>query len=326
MKSIYVNYHIFSEKVEKKEKIVLISDAHDIFTKSKIQYQLISDINKLGAHHVSIAGDTMQGVKYENNKKCAELSYFLDGLAEAQPVVLSLGNHDLVGLTKKGRQNFRDLGNFENIYPLDNQSVIIDNFRITGFSSDRDAYAPANHASGRANELYTNDWNSSGIDIKTDSDFFEELVGHAPHPLASRYVGENAKGIRNFDIYLTGHLHNGYVPCWYKGKGIEKLADKGIWEMPVEKDLNGKMIKVRPWVYTKTDLCRGLHYISNEGSMGMQLGNSDINYIDDIGYDKTKTVPLVISGGVNKFFGLPSSPEITVIDIYPKDKTLVKTK
>ena len=35
-----------------------------------------------------------------------------------------------------------------------------------------------------------------------------------------------------------------------------------------------------------------------------------------------KTIPLVISTGVNRLFGLPSSPEITCIHIHPKEKSL----
>ena len=87
MQSIIVNYHLFSDKLNQSQRIVLISDIHDIFTNKKIAKQLIRDINDLKSHHVAIAGDTMQGNKYGNAKKCKQLSYFLDALSEAQKVL-----------------------------------------------------------------------------------------------------------------------------------------------------------------------------------------------------------------------------------------------
>lgn len=332
MKITKINYDLFSDKVKKDERVVLISDAHDKLTDRKFSSQLIKGINDLKPHHVAIAGDTMQGVKYNNPEKCRDLAYTLEGLAEAQPVVMSLGNHDLVGLTEEGRRNYRGLGaNSGNVYPLDNQSVVLGDFRVTGFSTEREAYAPSNHKSGKANELFVQDWNSSGIILpKENSPYFEELVGHAPHPLASREVLENALGIKNFNMYLTGHLHDGYMPAWLRPKLVSRVKDKGIWEMPVETDKDGKVKFVRPWVYTKTNLCRGVHYIGSEpiasryedGRIYLNDGTeiTEEQFAEIIRRQQKEPVPLVISGGINKFFGLPASPEVTVIDIHPSEK------
>ncbi len=317
MKSIIVNYDIFSDKLSGDEKVVLISDVHDAFSNKKIKNQLIRDINDLNPHHVSIAGDTMQGNKYGDLKKCNQLSFFLDGLAENQPVVLSLGNHDLVGLTEEGRKNFRNLGDSKKVFPLDNETITLDKFRITGFSTGRKAYDSSYHKSGMINKFYTEDWNQTNIEILKNSPFFEELVGHAPHPLASEYVQQNAKGIQNFDLYLTGHLHDGYVPRWYTKKHLSSIQDFGVWEMPIERDINGKITFIRPWIYTKVDLCRGLHYVGSN-----QITFEDGSTIDNSENSNGKTIPLVISTGVNRLFGLPSSPEITCIHIHPKEKSL----
>lgn len=317
MKSIIVNYSFFSEKVDQTQRVVLLSDLHDIFTNKKVAKQLIHDVNQLYAHHIAIAGDTMQGNKYSDSTKCSQLSYFLDALSEAQPVVLSLGNHDLVGLTEYGRRKFRDLGERSNVYPLDNQTLILDDFRISGFSTGREAYAPSNHVSGKVNQLFAEEWNESGIEVEPDSPFIEELVGHAPHPLASDWVGKKARGIRNFDLYLTGHLHDGYVPYWYKKKHLDSILDRGVWEMPVERNGQGTITKIRPWIYTPTHFCRGMHFI---GTGRIEFENGTV--VQNVMTHPTDPVPLVISGGVNKLFNLPSHPEITCVDIHPKTKTL----
>lgn len=319
MKSIIVNYDIFTDKLLNDEKVVLISDIHDIFSKEKMRNQLIKDINELNPHHVSIAGDTMQGSKYNDSKKCSQLSYFLDGLSESQPVILSLGNHDLVGLTEEGRKNFRNLGDDKKVFPLDNETIILDNFRITGFSTGRKAYDSAYHKCGMANKFFTDDWNQTDIKVQKNSCYFEELVGHAPHPLNSEYVQQNANGIKNFDLYLTGHLHNGYVPRWYSDNHSSKIQDFGVWEMPIERDENGKITFIRPWIYTKIDLCRGLHYVQSN-KITFSGDNTIINQSDN------KVIPLVISSGVNPLFGLPCSSEITCIHIHPKEKVLENIK
>lgn len=320
MKSIVVYYDIFSDKLSTNQRVVLISDIHDAFSKKKLQNQLVKDINDLKPHHTSISGDVMQGVKYADLKKCNQLSYFLDSLAEAQPVVLSLGNHDLVGLTEYGRENFRNLGNHKQVFPLDNESIILDNFRITGFSPNRKAYDSSYHKSGLANQSFSSDWNKSSIDIDKNSSFFEELLCHAPHPLASTYVQENANGIRNFDLYLSGHLHDGYIPYWYKKNHLPSIQDFGVWEMPIERNENGKITFIRPYIYDKINLCRGMHYIGSDVVIfedGSQIGNFQ---------SEEETTPLVISSGVNKLFGLPSFPEIICIDIHPKEKVLNSKK
>lgn len=321
MKSLIINYDIFTDKLLNDEKVVLISDVHDIFSKEKMRKQLIKDINELNPHHISIAGDTMQGSKYSDSKKCSQLSYFLDGLAENQPVMLSLGNHDLVGLTEEGRKNFRNLGDDKKVFPLDNETITLDNFRITGFSTGRKAYDSAYHKCGMANKFFTDDWNQTDIKVQKNSSYFEELVGHAPHPLKSEYVQQNAKDIKNFDLYLTGHLHNGYVPRWYSNNHSSKIQDFGVWEMPIERNENGRITFIRPWIYTKVNLCRGMHYVGSS-----KITFEDGTVINESSCSQEKNIPLVISTGVNPLFGLPCSPEITCIHIHPQEKSLGSRK
>ena len=52
---------------------------------------------------------------------------------------------------------------------------------------------------------------------------------------------------------------------------MDSIQDRGVWEMPIEKDLRGKITVIRPWVYTSTRLCRGMHFIG-EGKMELENG------------------------------------------------------
>lgn len=315
MKFYTINYSFFSDKVNEPRRIVLISDLHDMFKKPKKALKLIEAVNCLGGHHVAIAGDVMQGVKYSNSKNCGKLAYLLEGIAEAQPVIMSLGNHDLVGLTEEGRKNFRNISHNPNVHTLDNESFIQDEFRITGFSTGREAYAPSNHSSGVANMLFAEDWKNSKIAINPDSKYFEELVGHAPHPLASPYVQCIASGIEDMDLYLAGHLHNGYLPINMSFFMKHAVEDMGIWKMPKSVSLDGKKT-FNPLVYKRTHLCRGMHTIGRNGVIKTTLsdGMSYYNRIED----DSKAPKLIVSGGINRLFGLPSDSEITTIDILPE--------
>lgn len=316
MKFYIINYSFFSDKVNQPRKIVLISDLHDMFKDPVKAKGLIEAVNRLGGHHVAIAGDVMQGVKYSDPESCKKLAYLLEGIAEAQPVAMSLGNHDLVWLTEEGRKNFRNLSHNPNVHTLDNESFIQDEFRITGFSTDRKAYAPTSFTSGENKTLFAEDWNKAGISINPNSKYFEELVGHAPQPLASPYVQQNAVGISDMDLYLTGHLHNGYLPLEMPPLVRHIIKDKGILEMFAIKFSNGLIIP--NLFFIPVNLCRGLHFVGKEGVIKTTLDDGFTYYKKNRDKDLPST-PLVISGGINRYFGIPSAGEITVIDILPEE-------
>ena len=54
-------------------------------------------------------------------------------------VIIGLGNHDLWGLTKKGLTNFKNL-KCENVYPIYNETIIIDDNTFTNFIPDKSCY------------------------------------------------------------------------------------------------------------------------------------------------------------------------------------------
>ena len=84
-------------------------------------------------------------------------------------------------------------------------------------------------------KYFANDYNNSNLTIEKNSKYFEEFIGHSPHPLVSEYVRQNANGINYYDMYLTGHLHDGYIPNFYKNKNIQKLQDYGFGKCSLKK-------------------------------------------------------------------------------------------
>lgn len=320
MKSYIKNYNIYSKKIKDSIKIVLIADLHNVFSRSeKATKSLIKDINSIEAHHISVAGDIMQGNKYTNLKVLKNLSRFLKELSESKPVFLSLGNHDLIGLTDEGFKNYKNLDKNSGVYPLYNESIIIDNFRITAFTP--------------ANEIFIKDWDSSNIPINKNSKYIEEIIGHDPFPLANKNTINNLEDLKNADLYLAGHMHDGYLPHKIIKNNLNKIKDFGITEMFVERNYEGKISKIRPWIFTKIGLCRGVHYIIDNDNILLYLNEE--NYIfkknknnykeEDINKIVNEVVPLIITGGISKYFYFSSCAEITTINI-EKERTLNVSK
>ncbi len=363
LEPVITGYTIPSDKIEKKVRVASLTDFHDIFSNDENAQDIIDSVKKLNPDYILIVGDTMQGAKYDNKPsivsrvksfftgKKVETSYeklssFLDKLGTVAPVVITLGNHDLVGMSEYGRENFRKLSNIKNVYALDNKSMEFDGVRITGFSPERAAYKPGNHESGKGAENFVIDWKKANLRVSTDSKSLELLAVHPPHPVANPYVGRYATGIREFDCSYAGHLHNGYYSLKKEAKHKLREEDFGYWEMfskiknysPVISDEKGK-VRIKLPGYERIDLCRGMHMIGEEGRTSAEyadpIKSSDFNEENFGNQNHSLKIhynpqnhggsPLIISRGVNRLFGLPNHPEITFTDFVPnKGKGLVK--
>lgn len=340
MKSYVQNYKIDIEKINNKEKIVCIADLHGLKLE-KIQ-SVIDCVNDANAKLVAISGDIMQGYNYDNPNAIKHLERTLSALSENQPVVLCLGNHDLVGLTENGRINFKKLEQVRpgQIFPLDNEQITIDNYHVTGFCPTRGAFKAQFQNTGEAHEIFAKDFIKTGLKVGQDKDKIEILMSHAPHSVVSPIVQNLVPHIRNFDVILSGHLHNGYILSRMHLSSPERYMDYGVWELPYEKG------KIRPWICAKTNLCRGVSYVNEKGQQLIQLSNNLFYYVIDgkplkIGVpstynfngstplefiNKNALTPIVITGGLNKFASLPiDKAEVTTIE-FTNSNVLKKIK
>ena len=133
--------------------------------------------------------------------------------------------------------------------------------------------------------------------------------------------------INRYDLVLSGHLHNGYRRLETIIRNPEKYMDEGYWEMGVEKDINGNISFIRPWIYKKTDLCRGVIYVGDGEERIIELSNGKFYYkknekstpvqLTEKQVEELRNmIPIVISGGVNKFFNIPiDKSEITQVKV-----------
>ena len=346
MKNMNVNYRIFSDNIDK--NIVLLSDLHDYPGDRKTT--LVQDIQENNPNLVIISGDILHGSKYvmESDRQ-KDLKRFLSELSESCPVILGLGNHDLMCFNKDSEKGYRDLETARpgRVFPLNNESVISDEVRVIEFHPRHAAFAPAVQDSGKGLLMFAEDFAKEGITPPRQSGLYNILICHNPKTYAqARSVGEQRKlkfseeqleslsmlkdEMKKMDLVCAGHLHNGYYPLKKTATNPSKYMDEGYWEMPQEKNVKGHIVAVRPWVYKKTDMCRGTIFVGDEEERIIELCDGsyflkptkESKPIPVAAAVATRIIkakemtPIVISGGVNKFFNLPiDSAEITNVKI-----------
>ena len=351
MKNIVVNYKVFSEKLEGK-RIILLTDLHNY--PGGRETTIVEDIKKENPDLIVVSGDILKADRYEIGSKSQEnLKQFLSDVSEESPVFLGLGNHDLYGADSKMEEGYKDLETAKsgNVHPLSNESVELGNVRLTEFHPTHDVFSPAVQDSGKALLDFEEEFRESGLEVPENDPLYNVLILHNPVQFVQgRMISESLKldispeqfdrltslseKLSKFDLVLSGHKHGGYIPLSMVMKNPEKYLDEGYWEMPMEKNIRGKVTMIRPWVYKKTNLCRGAQFVGNSKSRIIELANGSYYLVDSSGtkepvelteekakelIDKYNMTVDVISGGVNPFFNLPiGGSEITEIDVLKK--------
>lgn len=342
MKNLVVNYDIINDTID--GTIILLSDLHDYPGKRKTS--LAEEVKCLNPDAIVVAGDILMGNKYsKDNPSQKNLKRFLSELSEGCPVILGLGNHDLISLDEEG---YKDLESARpgSVIALSNDGVVSSKYRIVEFHPRHSAFSPSTQESGNALLEFAEDFEKKGKKLPDDG-LFNIMIAHNPKIIAQArsvqdqiMLGMNEKQLerlrkvseemKKYDLILSGHLHNGYRRVTTTTKDPKKYMDRGIWEMPQEKDIDGNTKLIRPWIFKKTDMCRGVIYVActserililSDGSYHYQKGR-ELEYVEITEKQALEMInrrhmtPIVISGGVNKFFNLPiDKPEITRVKL-----------
>lgn len=344
MKSININYNVFSDKVDDK-KIMVLTDLHDY--PGRKDNTLIEDIKQNEPDLIIISGDILRAGKYAGfTLSQRELKYFLCSISEGATVALGLGNQDLYRMTDKDMRGYVDLEKARpgKVFPLNNESIVSDDVRVIEFHPRHSAFAPSVQESGRGVVEFCEDFEKYGIVPDINSPRYNILICHSPKLFTqARSIGEQRKleltnnerahlqelsqKMKRYDLVCAGHLHNGYVDIDKVVADPAKYMDRGYWEMPVEKDSSGKVSRIRPWIFKQTDMCRGTFLIGDKEERIIELCDGTYYYMKNkdskpvqITEETFKNIrnmtPVVVSGGVNKHFNLPvDKSEITNVRV-----------
>lgn len=265
---------IYNKKIN--SKMVIMADIHEYTNNTKLSKRLVEAIKEKKPDIILIAGDIFNnGKAWEGGSKLLKFREFLSYLSLICPVCLTLGNHDLRGTNKKNRElrlrKFYDLKklNVKRIFPLYNDSIIIDNIEVLGYVPRFDLMEGEGlkkQIHGLAHDKFIADFEKEGTKFTSNKSTLKIYLGHAPHLIAS---SENGIGLGSLvaDFFITGHMHNGYkcIFDFFKNSNHKSLEfDNGWVEQPTGVlDKDGKLISL-PFILGKSNLCRGIVYINTD--------------------------------------------------------------
>lgn len=193
--------------------ILHMADIHfNVNTKQKLFTKIINKVAELKPNYLIITGDIIDKptIIKENKQKLKELVKFLADLGEITKVLISLGNHDI--MYEEDFKFFKKIDQINNIYVLNNQIYSDEYIYVAGFTLP-----------GR---YYYNLYGKESVEtllkeLKLNSKLLTKLpnnkvkIGlfHSPIGIINDEVWDK---LNEFDLLLSGHMHDGMVPDFLK--------------------------------------------------------------------------------------------------------------
>ena len=286
MKVVISDYEFYSNKLSKDISLVCASDFHLSHISSDKKFSLVKDhIELIEPDYILIPGDyiDMPDILEESEFYDKSLSY-LESLGKSAPVFLSLGSHEFVRLDNRGafylnREWLKDIDSLSNVTLLHNSIFEDGELRLCGYTPNFLYYHK-----GRSNEdptIFIEDYNKNMPSVTDDK--YNILLCHSPIRVFDDEVVECARGFSNYDMIVSGHMHNGMLPTFvsrHMNKHIGLMAP-GRKFFPnnafgcVEREIHGKNVSlIISGGVTKIQETapRGLHF-------GDRLYNPQLDYI-----------------------------------------------
>jgi len=190
-----------------------LADIHfNINTKQKLFNKIISKVSEEMPNYLIITGDLIDTPMIIKNhkKKVKELVKFLADLGEFTKVIISLGNHDV--MFDEDRKFFQKLDALKNIYVLDNKSYSDEFIYVAGFTlSSRYYYNLFGKESVSA--LLQELKQHYKLISRLPKDKVKIGLFHSPLGIIDDVVWDK---LSEFDLLLSGHMHDGMVPDFLK--------------------------------------------------------------------------------------------------------------
>lgn len=248
-------FTVSSNKLKRDYKICSLADIHNnSWANFELWDNLIDEVDKESPDYIFISGDFVYNSDdFYVPKNDRMLRYFLRSLSEIAETFICLGNHEL----KSGRRFNKDdamqylkiLDKIMDVYILDRrvgtEYVDIDEFRIGGFCPRSETYYKS--CESEWNKYFIEDYLDSLIEFTKDK--FNILLTHSPDTISQKEVLVALRDkLKELDLILCGHKHDGYVPKIIQRSGIV-FGDAGI-------DVSdGK--NVFDYIVSRTSKCRG---------------------------------------------------------------------
>ena len=196
-------YNIKSNNVDL--DIILLSDIHYSNKVNKNVFnKILNKFKNLKPDFICIPGDIIdESIDYDQNV----YNFFFE-LSKISKVIISLGNHDLSKFYKN-KMKFYDtkwydnINKIDNVYVLNNEQITFNNITFTGYNSPFINNKYSDKTINTINDLKNLKFNINEYNI---------LLCHSPQCILGNTELYNNEFIKNQNLILCGHMHNGMVP------------------------------------------------------------------------------------------------------------------
>ncbi len=232
-------FNVFTNKIDD-ITLALISDLHLSKTKENIDLiKLAETIRRIKPTYIVIAGDYFAGHKTMSFLDPVERKMLLEYLHELRkiaPIVMSLGNHDIkIENEEELRKEFLNIEE-DDIHPVDREKTFVDkNLRINfiGYMQPKVAYSICD-LTKKKREIILVDMKKY-IPQSIIPGYYNIGLIHTPIVVRDEYLLSHGSPIKDLDLILSGHHHNGLVN--YKTVDrLNKLSERLQRHYPKHKD------------------------------------------------------------------------------------------
>jgi len=210
----------YSDCVSKDIKILSVGDIHlsknvDLFNVDK----LLKLIDSIKPDYIMILGDTIDTPKelsYSN--RLLELDVLINNCNNIGKTFIILGNHDYYYDRENDLMTISPVWykyqSLINTHLLMDQSYTDDNIFVGGYLQKGNAYFK--DGTNREDDLaFYNDLSNRDILVNNlPSDKYKIFLNHSPEPIQSKI---NQELLKDYNLIITGHYHNGVVPNILEG-------------------------------------------------------------------------------------------------------------
>lgn len=237
---------IYIPKTKSDINIIHISDLHysHLITENTLS-RITEKIKELNPDYIVITGDTIDTTKSIDTKNKEKIILnFLKSLASITKTIISLGNHDFYKYQNNKivyeypKDFWEQVEKLPNIYLLNNKTYKNQEIEFFGYNQPKDYYFSKKRKKETEQPMIKDLYNYK----KHLQESSVPKIGliHSPACLTHSKI---IKELQNFDIILSGHMHNGCVfpildEIWKSDRGIIN-ASKNLFSH----NCRGKIIK-----------------------------------------------------------------------------------
>lgn len=214
---IIKKYEIINNKANKNIKIALFSDIHLSKTfKLKRFKQILNNLKENKPNYICITGDIVDKTNILDSKEYKNLLLdFLKKLGKISPTYITLGNHDC--LRKENKKYKKENNAFwtkelqklkkYNVFLLMNEIKTLENINFISYITPYEYYYKNKKKDSK--EILIKDLSNKKELFNQDNKKLNILLFHDPYYITNKEVIDKLK---NIDIILSGHMHNGLIP------------------------------------------------------------------------------------------------------------------